>query len=93
MWITGLLLGILVTWTAGYLIGRHQRRLLAYGRDSYIRFYPNPGVGVRWGSLRVAASVVGGIEVFRRGLLNFASGPVWIRRYSLASRVQRPGGR
>mgnify|MGYP001564508815 CR=1 FL=1 len=62
-------------------------RVWAYGRNSYIRLYPNPGVGVCIRSFRVAMSWYGGVELFR-------SHPelVWQRIGAWLSRVQRPGG-
>jgi hypothetical protein len=63
-------------------------RVIAIGRDTYIRFYPNPGIGLRVGAYRIALSVVGGLEVFKRH-----PRIVWQRIYAKWSRVQRPGGR
>lgn len=41
-------------------------RVWAVGRDSYIRFYPNPGFGLCIGSWRVALSWHRGLETFRK---------------------------
>ena len=63
-------------------------KVWAIGRDNYIRFYPNPGIGVRLGSKRLAISLYGGVEIF-------ASHPtrVWERSHAYLSRVKRPGGK
>lgn len=61
-------------------------RVWAWGRDSYIRVFPNPGIGVCVGNRRVALSLVGGLEVFKRH-----PHLVWQRVYSKFSRVKRPG--
>jgi hypothetical protein len=57
---------IVVAGVAFGLWARAQQRVVAWGRDTYVRAYPNPGIGVRLGDRRVAISVVGGVEVFRR---------------------------
>lgn len=41
-------------------------RVLALGKDTYLRLYPNPGFGVRVWRYRVAVSLWRGVEVFRR---------------------------
>src|SRR3972149_6745004 len=41
-------------------------RVWALGRDTYIRVYPNPGVGISFGTFRVAASWYGGFEVYKK---------------------------
>mgnify|MGYP001032092016 CR=1 FL=1 len=64
------------------------KKVWAVGRDTYVRVYPNPGIGVRVGNHRVALSLYGGLEVFRRHPTL-----VWQRIWSLGSRVQRPGSR
>lgn len=70
----------------------HLDRLWAVGRDTYIRFYPNPGVGVCIKDWRCALSWYGGFEVFQRQPLE--DGLYWWKRsYSLLSRVKRPGGK
>jgi len=63
-------------------------RVWAIGRDSYIRFYPNPGFGICFGNWRFAVSVVGGFEVFRRH-----PRIVWQRTFAFGSRVKRPGSK
>lgn len=63
-------------------------RVYAVGRDSYIRFYPNPGVGLCLGTYRVAASLYGGFEVFKKHPVL-----VWRRTHAYLSRVKRPGSR
>lgn len=40
-------------------------RVWAIGRNSYLRLYPNPGVGLCVGRYRVALSWVGGLELFK----------------------------
>jgi hypothetical protein len=59
----------------------------AIGSENYIRFYPNPGVGLARGTKRIAASVHGGIELFVQ--TNRSELP-WKRIWSFATRVQRP---
>ena len=49
----------------GRLLQRFDR-VLALGRDSYIRIYPNPGLGLCLGRWRVALSVSRGFEIFKR---------------------------
>jgi hypothetical protein len=63
-------------------------RVLSVGRENYLRVYPNPGFGISFGSRRIAVSWYGGYEVFKRH-----PQLVWMRSYSLFSRVQRPGGK
>lgn len=63
-------------------------RVWAVGRDTYLRAYPNPGLGVCWGQHRLALSLHGGLELFRRSQ---RPGLVWQRVWSFASRVKRPG--
>lgn len=75
-------------WVWQYQKGRTLRRVVAWGRDTYIRFYPNPGIGVCVGTRRVAVSIVGGVEVFKRDPVL-----VWRRTYAKWSRVKRPGGK
>src|SRR3990167_5861858 len=60
-------------------------RVLAIGGDSYIRLYPNPGVGVCWGAKRLAVSLKGGLELFK---LHPQRG--WVRTHAWLSRVHRP---
>ena len=62
-------------------------RVWACGRDTYLRAFPNPGVGLRVGDRRVAVSWRGGIEVFQRGVHQ-----PWVRTHKYLSRVTRPGG-
>jgi len=71
-----------------YLRGRREHRVIALGRETYVRWYPNPGVCLRLKKRRVALSVIGGLEVFE-------SHPqiVWRRTYAKWSRVKRPGGK
>lgn len=82
----GILLGV---WVAQYLRGRFGHRLVAWGRDTYIRFYPNPGIGVCVGGRRFAASVVGGLEAFRK-----KPDGSWRRTWKARSRIpsRRNGG-
>ena len=44
-------------------------RTYVIGCDTYIRFYPNPGAGVRWGFHRCALSIWRGFEVFEMEFL------------------------
>lgn len=63
-------------------------RVWSIGRDTYIRFCPNPGFGVSFGQRRIAVSWYGGIEVFKK------IGGLWVRVWKRLSRVKyRPGGR
>jgi len=59
--------------------------VIAVGRDTYIRFWPNPGVCICWGQRRAAISWYGGLEIF-------AHHPVlvWRRTFAFLSRVRRP---
>lgn len=41
-------------------------RVLAIGRETYARLYPNPGVGLCFRHRRLAVSWYGGIEWFER---------------------------
>lgn len=69
-------------------------RVWAIGRkrDSYIRFYPNPGIGLcikmtkNGPCYRVALSWKGGVEFFKPHPIY-----VWQRKWSKWSRVKRPG--
>jgi hypothetical protein len=72
---------IVVVGVAFGLWARAQQRVVAWGRDTYVRAYPNPGIGVRVGNRRVAISVVGGVEVFSRDPLLG-----WRRTAALGSR-------
>jgi len=56
-------------------------RVIAIGRDTYIRFYPNPGFGICFGKRRIAVSVVGGVELFKRHPRN-----AWERTHAWGSR-------
>lgn len=67
------------------------RRVWAIGRDTYIRLYPNPGIGVRVGDRRVAASWFGGLEVY--SIRKRDDGHMWVRTYAALSRVKRPRGK
>lgn len=58
-------------------------RVWALGRDTYLRAYPNPGIGLRFGPIRVALSWRGGLEIFRR------RGQRWVRTASFLSRIPR----
>ena len=82
--------GVLVV--AGFLLkyawGARTGRLQAWGRTTYIRFYPNPGFSVALGSRRVALSVMGGLEVYR--LLPHLG--IWQRVYAIGSRRIRNAG-
>lgn len=60
-------------------------KVWAVGRDTYIRLYPNPGVGVCVGNRRYALSVTGGFEAFTKD-----PRVMWRRTYSKWSRVGRP---
>jgi len=73
---------------AGWLIGKRRHTVTRIGRDTYLRFYPNMGVGLCLGTHRVALSVVGGFEVFERHPVH-----VWRRIKAYGSRVKRPGGK
>lgn len=73
--------------TIGYLKGRRKQRVYAVGRDTYWRFFPNPGGGLCFKNYRIALSWRGGFEVFKRDPV-----AVWRRTHSLLSRVHRPGG-
>ena len=76
-----------------------KKGVIAWGRDSYIRFYPNPGFGtvIPWTEYRWALSWYGGFEVFHRVFIPAnpekgrpADTHIWIREFSIFSRVQRP---
>lgn len=41
-------------------------KVWAFGRYNYVRFYPNPGFGLRFGKYRAAVSVHRGFEIFER---------------------------
>lgn len=71
-----------------YRMGRREQRLVAWGRDSYIRFYPNPGVGFRVGRRRVAASVVGGLETYIGREARGIDGLIWVRTWSAFCRAE-----
>lgn len=76
-------------WVWQYQKGRTLHRVVAWGRDTYIRFYPNSGIGVCVGGRRFAASVVGGLEAFRK-----KPDGSWRRTWKALSRVpsRRNGG-
>lgn len=63
-------------------------RVIAVGRDTYLRAYPNPGVCVCLRKRRIAVSLYGGIEIFERH-------PTlgWRRIHAWLSRITRPGER
>ena len=46
-------------------LAQRANRVWAIGRDTYVRFCPNPGIGVRRGAWRAALSVQRGLEIFR----------------------------
>ena len=62
---TSLLVALFVVWVVVgvYLWARSRRRVVALGKDTYVRIYPNPGVGVRIKDRVYAASVVRGFEI------------------------------
>lgn len=62
----------------------HWNRVWAIGRDSYIRFYPNPGIGLCLGWYRVALSWTGGLEAFKSHPTK-----VWCRCWSVGDRRKR----
>ncbi|MEM4301901.1 MAG: hypothetical protein QXX19_06565 [Candidatus Caldarchaeum sp.] len=49
-----------------YLRGYLKKRLVAWGKDTYIRFYPNPGVGVAVKDTCYMLSVHRGYEVMKK---------------------------
>ena len=63
-------------------------RVLAIGKQSYVRIYPNPGICLCYGQHRIACSIYGGIEIFKAGPLN-----TWQRTWYCFSHVKRPGGK
>lgn len=87
---------VIAVFLGGYLYGRLNHRALILGGDTYIRWYPNPGIGVRVGNKRVAVSVVGGLEGYIGRMPPIPSPPgsltgsdrIWIRTFSYASRRQ-----
>jgi hypothetical protein len=62
---TSLLIALLIVWlvVGVYLWAKSQHRVVALGKDTYIRIYPNPGVGIRRKDRVYAASVVRGFEI------------------------------
>lgn len=94
--LVGIIVAPVVAFVALYLRGRMMQKVYAWGRDSYLRFYPNPGVGFRRGDSRWAVSLVGGYERFE--LIQVSDGkrgtyPFWRRTKAFGSRVKRPGGK
>jgi hypothetical protein len=63
-------------------------RVWAIGRETYIRIYPNPGVGVCVGKYRVALSWYGGLEVFARHPVH-----CWKRSHCWLDRRKKPKGK
>lgn len=59
-------------------------KVWAIGRDTYVRFYPNPGIGICLGPRRVALSWVGGLEWFHADPHR-----AWIRRRAWLDRRKR----
>lgn len=49
-----------------YVVGKLRRRILAWGKDTYVRWYPNPGIGIQVGGKVYSVSLVGGYEVYVR---------------------------
>lgn len=64
-----------------YLYGRQKQRLIALGKDTYIRFYPNPGLGIAWKDRCYMVSAVRGVECLER-----VNG-IWRRRWARLNRV------
>lgn len=62
-------------------------KVWAFGRDTYIRLYPNPGIGLCIKNRRYALSLHGGFEAFTKD-----PRVAWRRTYCVGSRVKRPGG-
>jgi hypothetical protein len=62
---TDVLVALLIVWfvVGVYLWARSRRRVVALGKDTYFRVYPNPGIGVRIKDRVYAASVVRGFEI------------------------------
>lgn len=96
-YILAALLVFLVVFLYQYLRGRREYRAIFWQRDdTYVRFYPNPGVGVRLGNRRWAASVVGGLEAYRGRPVPAGQDPaalsggdrLWIRTWAKGSRVK-----
>lgn len=72
----------------GYYIGKHKQRVFFLGKDTYWRFYPNPGVGFKYSSQkRIALSWMGGFETFKM------TDSGWRINKSFLSRIKRPGGK
>jgi hypothetical protein len=61
-------------------------KVWALGKDTYIRFYPNPGIGFNKGDVRFAISLYGGFEKFKRR----TNKDPWYRTHALLTRVKRP---
>ncbi len=65
-----------------YFRGRALRRVVSWGKDTYVRFYPNPGVSFCYKDRRVAVSSVGGLEFFKR-----LQNGTWRRTAAFLSRI------
>jgi hypothetical protein len=48
-----------------YLWARSRRRVVALGKDTYVRIYPNPGVGFKMKDRVYAVSVIRGFEIMK----------------------------
>lgn len=67
-------------------IDSKDKHVIAWGRDTYLRLYPNPGVGICYQSRRIAASIKGGIEIFKK-----QQNGSWQRTHAWFTRIKRPG--
>lgn len=84
-----LVIGLL--FLVGYFLGRRRQKVTAIGRDTYIRFYPNPGIGISLFNRLFSISIVGGLEYYR-GVKLYSGGRyvgrVWERRWCKFSRIR-----
>lgn len=59
-------------------------RVIAVGRTTYIRFWPNPGFGIGAFGRRLAISWYGGLEFFQ-----LRPNGTWVRTFSLLTGAWR----
>lgn len=82
---------IIAIFIGGYFLGKKRQRVTAIGRDTYVRFYPNPGIGISLFNRLFSISVVGGLEYYR-GVKLYSGGRyvgrVWERRWYKFSRIK-----
>lgn len=82
LWSTLLVLLVLL-FLVQYMRGYISKRVIAWGKDTYIRFFPNPGAGIRVGDKCLMLSFHRGLEMLKK-----SESGAWYREWAVLSRVK-----